>query len=126
MDIPGVGSLITTAAVAIMGDTSTFKSGREFSAYVGLLPKQTGSGGKVRLLGISKWGDAYRRTLFIHGARATALITKKPRKWITDLKTRRPTAVAIVAMANKLTRAVWPIAAHDRKYDKNYISIRLC
>ncbi|CDL86736.1 transposase [Xenorhabdus cabanillasii JM26] len=124
MDIPGVGPLIATAAVAIMGDTSAFKSGREFSAYVGLVPKQTGTGGKVRLLGISKRGDAYLRTLFIHGARAATLVAKEPGKWITDLKARRPTAVAIVAMANKLARMVWAIAAHDRKYDKNYVSIR--
>lgn len=124
MDIPGVGPLIATAAVATMGNTSAFKSGREFAAYVGLVPKQTGSGGKVRLLGISKRGDRYLRTLFIHGARAAALVAKEPGEWITDLKTRRPTAVAIVAMANKLARTVWAIAAHDRKYDKNHVSIR--
>lgn len=125
MDIPGVGPLIATAAVAIMGEASAFKSGREFAAYVGLVPKQTGSGGKVRLLGISKRGDTYLRTLFIHGARAAALRAKEPGKWITDLRARRPTAVAIVAMANKLARAVWAIAAHNCSYDKNYVSIRL-
>ncbi len=70
MDIPGVCPLIATAAIATMGETSAFKSGREFAVYVGLVPKQTGSGGKVRLLGISKRGDTYLRTLFIHGARA--------------------------------------------------------
>ncbi|STS42921.1 transposase, IS110 family [Klebsiella pneumoniae] len=78
LDIPGVGPLIATAAVATMGETSTFKSGREFAAYVGLVPKQTGSGGKIRLLGMSKRGDIYLRTLFIHGARATALVAKEP------------------------------------------------
>lgn len=70
MEIPGVGPLIASAAVATMGEAAAFKSGREFAAYVGLVPKQTGSGGKVRLLGISKRGDTYLRTLFIHGARA--------------------------------------------------------
>lgn len=124
MDIPGVGPLIATAAVATMGEASAFKSGREFAAYVGLVPKQTGSGGKVRLLGISKRGDTYLRTLFIHGARAAALLTKEPGPWITELKKRRPTSVAIVAMANKLARTVWALAAHESKYDKNHVSIR--
>lgn len=71
LDIPGVGPLIATAAVATMGEASAFKSGREFAAYVGLVPRQTGSGGKIRLLGISKRGDIYLRTLFIHGANVT-------------------------------------------------------
>lgn len=124
LEIPGVGPLIATAAVATMGEASAFKSGREFAAYVGLVPKQTGSGGKVRLLGISKRGDTYLRTLFIHGARAASLLAKEPGPWITELKKRRPTSVAIVAMANKLARTVWAIAAHDRKYDKGHVSIR--
>lgn len=124
LDIPGVGPLIATAAVAIMGDASAFKSGREFAAFIGLVPRQTGSGGKIRLLGISKRGDKYLRTLFIHGARAAALLTKEPGPWITELKKRRPASVAIVAMANKLARTVWAIAAHGRKYDKNHVSIR--
>lgn len=124
MEIPGVGPLIATAAVATMGEASAFKSGREFAAYVGLVPKQTGSGGKVRLLGISKRGDTYLRTLFVHGARAASLVAKKPGPWTTELKKRRPTGVLIVAMANKLARTVWAIAAHGRKYDKNHISIR--
>lgn len=124
LDIPGVGPLIATAAVATMGETSAFKSGREFAAYVGLVPKQTGSGGKIRLLGISKRGDTYLRTLFIHGARAAALLTKEPGPWIIELKKRRPASVAIVTMANKLARTVWAIAAHGRKYDRNHVSIR--
>lgn len=67
-----------------MGEASAFKSGREFAAYIGLVPKQTGSGGKVRLLGISKRGDTYLRTLFIHGARAAALLTKEPGSRVTQ------------------------------------------
>lgn len=74
---PGVGPLIATAAVATMGKHQRLNRG-EFAAYVGLVPKQTGSGGKVRLLGISKRGDTYLRTLFIHGARAVALVAKEP------------------------------------------------
>lgn len=124
IEIPGVGALIATAAVATMGEVSAFKSGRAFASYVGLVPKQTGSGGKVRLLGISKRGDTYLRTLFIHGARSASLRVKEPGPWITELKKRRPTSVAVVAMANKLARTVWAIAAHDRKYNKDHISIR--
>ncbi|EJX0512316.1 IS110 family transposase, partial [Salmonella enterica] len=124
MEIPGVGPLIATTAAATMGEASAFKSGREFAAYVGLVPKQTGSGGKVRLPGISKRGDTCLRTLFIHGARAAALLAKESGPWITELKKRRPTSVAIVAMANKLARTVWAITAHDRKYDTEYVSIR--
>ncbi len=124
MEIPGVGALIAPAAVATMGEASAFKSGRAFASYVGLVPKQTGSGGKVRLLGISKRGDTYLRTLFIHGARSASLRVKEPGPWITELKKRRPTGVAVVAMTNKLARTVWAIAAHDRKYNKGHISIR--
>lgn len=123
-EIPGVGPLIATAAVATMGEVSAFKSGREFAAYVGLVPKQTGSGGKVRLLGISKRGDTYLRTLFIHGARAASLLAKDPSPWIEELKKRRPTSVAVVAMANKLARTVWAISAHNRNYDKDHVSVR--
>lgn len=107
-----------------MGEASAFKSEREFAAYIGLVPKQTGSGGKVRLLGISKRGDKYLRTLFIHGARAASLLAKELGPWITELKKRHPTGVAIVAMANKLARTLWAIAAHNRKYDKNHVSIK--
>lgn len=118
MDIPGVGPLVATAAVAIMGDAGTFRSGREFAAYIGLAPKQTGTGGKVRLLGISKRGDACMRTLFIHGARAAALQAKEPNPWVTELLKRRPTSVAVVGMANKIARTVWALVAHNRTYDK--------
>lgn len=80
-----------------MGEASAFKSGREFAAYVGLVPTQTGSGGKVRLLGISKHGDTYLRTLFIHGERAASLVAKEPSPWITELKKRHPTGVMPVS-----------------------------
>ena len=69
-DIPGVGLLTATAAVATMGEAKAFKSGREFAAWLGLVPRQTGTGGRIRLLGISKRGDTYLRTLLIHGARS--------------------------------------------------------
>ncbi|MGJ0638864.1 IS110 family transposase [Xenorhabdus bovienii] len=124
MKIPGIGVLIATAAIATMGDSSAFRSGREFSAYLGLVPKQTGTGGRVKLLGISKRGDTYLRTLFIHGARVATLLTKTPLPWVTELKKRRPVCVAIVGMANKLARTVWALVAHQREYQKDYVSVR--
>jgi transposase len=80
-EIPGVGLLTATAAVAMMGDPKAFSSGREFAAWAGLVPKQTGSGGKVNLHGISKRGDTYLRTLLIHGARSVLTHTKEPGPW---------------------------------------------
>ncbi len=121
LGIPGIGPLIATAAVATMGEASAFKSGREFAAYVGLVPKQTGSGGKIRLLGIS---NTYLRTLFIHGARAAASLTREAGPWITELKKSRTTIVATVAMANKLATTGWAIAGYGRTYDKNHARIR--
>src|SRR5450755_1929047 len=81
--IPGVGLLSATAAVATMGDAKAFKSGREFAAWLGLVPRQTGTGGRVRLLGISKRGDRYLRTLLIHGARAVLTHSKSPPEWLS-------------------------------------------
>ncbi|GAC1430881.1 MAG: IS110-like element ISPa11 family transposase [Burkholderiaceae bacterium] len=78
--IPGVGLLTATAAVATMGSASAFRSGREFAAWLGLVPGQTGTGGKVRLLGITKRGDTYLRTLLIHGARSVLVHAKEPSK----------------------------------------------
>src|SRR3984885_14799903 len=83
--IPGVGLLSATAAVATMGDAKAFRSGREFAAWLGLVPRQTGTGGRVRLLGISKRGDTYLRTLLIHGARPVLTHSQTPPEWLTEL-----------------------------------------
>ncbi|BEN88219.1 MAG: IS110 family transposase [Serratia marcescens] len=122
--IPGIGPMIATAAVAAMGDAKAFRSGREFAAWLGLVPRQTGTGGRVKLLGISKRGDAYLRTLFIHGARSVMTHSKEPTEWMEQLSQRRPTNVAIVAMANKLARTVWAVLAHDIPYQKGFVSVR--
>jgi len=122
--IPGVGLLTATAAVATMGDAKAFKSGREFAAWLGLVPAQTGTGGRVRLLGMSKRGDAYLRTLLIHGARAVLTHTKEPGQWLQDIGKRRPPNVVTVALANKIARTIWALLAHDRSYDKGYVSVR--
>ena len=98
--IPGVGLLSATAAVATMGDAKAFQSGREFAAWLGLVPAQSGSGGKVALLGISKRGDTYLRTLLVHGARSIVYRVKEPGPWMEQMKLRRPINVVIVAMAN--------------------------
>jgi transposase len=120
--IPGVGLLSATAAVATMGDAKAFKSGREFAAWLGLVPRQTGTGGRVRLLGISKRGDKYLRTLLIHGARSVLTHSQSQPEWLTELVKRRPKNVAVVAMANKMARTIWALTAHERAYQSGYVS----
>ena len=119
-EVPGVGLLTATAAVATMGDPSAFRSGREFAAFLGLAPRHSGTGGQVRVLGISKRGDRYLRTLFIHDARAVIHHTQRPSPWVSRLLDRRPKNVAAVALANKNARTVWALLAHDRRYERNY------
>jgi transposase len=114
--IPGVGLLTATAAVAAMGDPATFKSGHQFAAWVGLVPRQTGTGGRVRQLGLSKRGDTYLRTLLIHGARSI-LARGKPSPWLEALLRRRPYSVAVAALANKLARTIWAVLARRRPFD---------
>ncbi|MPV61516.1 IS110 family transposase, partial [Burkholderia sp. HI2761] len=123
-EIPGVGLLTSTAAVAMMGDAKAFRSGREFAAWAGLVPKQTGSGGKVNLHGISKRGDTYLRTLLIHGARSVLNHAKEPGPWVEQMKKRRPANVVIVALANKMARTIWAVLAHERPYRKDYVSVK--
>jgi transposase len=122
--IPGVGLLTATAAVATMGHAKSFRSGREFAAWLGLVPGQTGSGGKVELLGISKRGDTYLRTLLIHGARSVLTHAKDPGEWVEQVKKRRPLNVVVVALANKIARTIWALLAHQRPYEKGYRSVR--
>ncbi|MGF6641632.1 IS110 family transposase [Paraburkholderia sp. MM6662-R1] len=122
--VPGVGVLTATAAVATIGDAKSFRSGREFAAWIGLVPKQVGSGGKVTLLGISKRGDTYLRTLLIHGARSVVAHAKEPGPWIEQISKRRPPNVVIVALANKMARTIWAILAHDRSYQKGHVSVK--
>ena len=104
--IPGVGVLSATAVVATMGDPAAFRSGREFAAWLGLVPRHTGTGGRVRMLGISKRGDRYLRTLLIHGARSVLARGKLPSAWQLRLSQRRPSNVVAVALANKMARTI--------------------
>lgn len=102
MAIPGVGLLTATAIIATVGDMKSFRSGREFAAFLGLVPRQSGTGGKVRLLGISKRGDSYLRTLLTHGARAVVNFQIRNRNpWIDKLLSRRPHNVVVVAQATR-------------------------
>lgn len=122
--IPGVGPLSSTAVVAMVGDARTFRSGREFAAFVGLVPRQSGTGGRVKLLGISKRGDPYLRTLLIHGARAVLNHSSRPGRtvppWLQGLLARRPKNVAVVALANKMARTIWALLAHGRTFDEKW------
>lgn len=123
MAIPGVGILTATAIIATVGDMKSFHSGREFAAFLGLVPRQSGTGGKVRLLGISKRGDTYLRMLLTHGARAVVNFQIKNRNpWIDKLLSRRPHNVAVVALANKMARTIWALLVRDRQYDPQYTS----
>ena len=119
--IPGVGPLLATALVASVGDPKVFRSGRNFSAWVGLVPKQHSSGGRAKLGSISKQGDRYLRSLFVAGAFAVIRYAKlhgtKYRPWVAALLARRPTKVAAIALANKLARMAWAMMARGERYN---------
>jgi transposase len=120
--IPGVGPLTATALVASMGDAKTFENGRQLAAWLGLVPRQRSSGGKPTLLGISKRGDSYLRTLLIHGARAVirAAERKPAAGWLQQVLKRRNRNIAAVALANRNARIAWALLAHDRRFEANY------
>jgi transposase len=118
--IPGVGPALATALVATVADPRAFRSGRDFSAWIGLVPKQHSSGGKDRLGSISKQGDRYLRSLFTAGALAVIRYAKihgtRHRPWLTALLARRPTKVAAIALANKIARMAWAMMAKGERY----------
>ena len=118
--IPGVGPLVATATVAAIGNGAAFRKGREFAAWLGLIPRQHSTGGKPRLLGISKRGSIYLRRLFIHGARAMLLRVKydtgRLGQWAHELELRAPRNKVIVAVANKLARIAWAVLSTGNEY----------
>jgi len=124
--VPGVGPLTASAVVASVANARQFRSGREFAAYLGLVPRQSGTGGRVRLLGISKRGDEYLRTLFIHGARSVLISHSRQHRdrpldrWLEALLARRPSNVVVVALANKMARTIWALLAHARTFDPSW------
>lgn len=99
-----------------------FKSGREFAAWRVLVPRQTRTGGRVRLLGISKRSDTYLRAKLIHVAQAVLTYSKSPHEWLSELAKRRPKNVAVVAMAKKMARAIWALTARERAYQSGSVS----
>jgi len=119
-DLPGVGPALATALVASVPDPKAFRSGRDFSAWIGLVPKQNSSGGKERLGNITKQGDRYLRSLFCAGALAVIRYAKihgsKYRPWLAKLLERRPTKVAAIALANKIARMAWAMMAKGESY----------
>jgi transposase len=122
--IPGIGPLAATALVASIADARSFHNGRQVSAWLGLVPRQNSSGGKSTLLGISKRGDVYLRTLLIHGARSAILAARRRNDsrngWLANLLNRRHANIAAVALANKNVRTVWALLAHGRDFKPDY------
>ena len=122
-EIPGLGPITASAIVATVGDAREFKNGRQLAAWMGLVPRQNSSGGKQNLLGISKRGDTYLRTLMIHGARAVIRFAEnkvEPESWLRKVMARRNANVAAVALANKNARIVWALLAKDRIFRPDY------
>ena len=119
-DIPGVGPALATALVGSVANPKAFRSARDFSAWIGLVPRQNSSGGKDKLGSISKQGDRYLRSLFTAGALAVIRYAKihgtRHRPWLTALLARRPTKVAAIALANKLARMAWAMMASNERY----------
>ena len=122
--IPGIGPITASALVASIGDAKSFDNGRQLAAWLGLVPRQRSTGGKPTLLGISKRGDTYLRTLLIHGARAVIRVAeRKPSyegSWLARLMGRRNKNVAAVALANKNARTIWALLVNDRNYEADY------
>lgn len=118
--VPGIGPITATALVASLGDGKAFETARQVPAWLGLVPKQDSSGGKPKLLGISKRGDTYLRTLLIHGARAVVKAAAKKddtqSRWINALVKRRNANIAAVAVANKNARIVWALLTRGESY----------
>jgi len=123
--VPGIGVLTSTILLAVVGAAGSFKNGRQFAAYLGLVPRQYSTGGKQRLLGITKQGDGYVRTLLVHGARAVLrsimlggnpLGAAERSDWVLHLVERRGNNKACIAQANKTARIVWSMLEHGTEY----------
>jgi transposase len=118
--IPGVGPLVSTAMVAAIGNGAAFRNGRDFAAWLGLVPRQHSTGGKPRLFGISKRGNTYLRRMFVHGARAVLLRVKYDTgglgQWVHQLEARTARNKVIVAIANKLARIAWAVLFNQEDY----------
>ncbi len=120
LTVPGIGPLTATALTAAVGNGMAFRKGRDLAAWLGLVPRQHSTGGKPRLLGISKRGNPYLRRLFVHGARSVLARVKRSEhnfgQWLDRLEARSPRNVAIVALANKLARIAWAVLTSGQVY----------
>jgi len=116
--IPGIGPIIATAITATVPDPGVFRSGREFAAWLGLVPRQNSTGGRARLGGISKRGDSYLRRLLVNGAHAVLFWSKaaKDDPWLNSLRARKHRLVVAVALANKTARIAWAVMSSEEKY----------
>jgi len=138
-EVAGIGVLTATALVATVGDARNFRNGRQMAAWLGLVPRQHSSGGKPTLLGISKRGDRYLRTLLIHGARSViqaverkarssaegnmGTVSSQDKRWLQALMSRKNKNVAAVALANKNARAIWAMLARDQHYQPSLAAV---
>jgi transposase len=122
--IPGIGPIIATAIATTVADPKVFRSGREFAAWLGLVPRQNSTGGKIRLGGITKRGNRYLRRLLINGASANLLRSKatKADPWVMGLRRRRPPLVVAVALANKTARIAWAVMLHQNEYQPRAVA----
>jgi transposase len=122
--IPGIGPIIATAIATTVADPKVFRSGREFAAWLGLVPRQNSTGGKTRLGGITKRGNRYLRRLLINGASANLLRSKatKADPWVIGLRRRRPPLVVAVALANKTARIAWAVMLRQREYQPRAVA----
>jgi transposase len=129
MTLGGIGPITASAAVATTGDARLFTSGREYAAWLGLVPRQNSTGGKTKLGSITKRGDRYLRTLLVQGARTVMLAASRAKKndkisarynWILELQTRRPDNVVAVALAAKQARILWAMMAKGEEYNPHY------
>jgi len=127
MEIPGIGPLVSTALVASVGNAITFRKGRDLAAWLGLVPRQHSTGGRPKLLGISKRGNEYLRRMLLHGARSVMMQVERNRSalgvWITDLSKRKHHNVTAVALANKMARIAWAMLTRGSHYSAPQLAV---
>ena len=120
MEVPGFGPIVSTALAAAIGNGISFREGRDLAAWLGLVPRQHSTGGKTRLLGISKLGNEYLRRMMLHGARSVVMQMERKHsalgEWLTSLSARRHRNVTVVALANKMARISWAILSKGTRY----------
>jgi transposase len=124
--IAGIGPITASAFVATVGDVRSFKNARQVAAWLGMVPRHKGTGGKATMGGISKRGDVYLRTMLIHGARTVVAQLERKRDasdgWLQKLVARRNKNIAAVALAAKNARIAWAVLAHERSYERDYVA----